>query len=153
VYQKIIKSPLGYLEISSTNHHIVGVKFPVRAKKELERDYPAVLNQCEDQLNEYFQGRREVFDLPLLLEGSVFQKRVWAQLLEIPFGKTISYQDLALKVGNRNAARAVGMANSKNPIPIIVACHRVIGKGGEIVGYSPGISYKYWLLSHEGVRS
>jgi methylated-DNA-[protein]-cysteine S-methyltransferase len=107
------------------------------------------------QLDEYFAGDRDSFDLPLEPEGTEFQRAVWNALAEIPYGETRSYGQIAASVGRPKAARAVGMANNRNPIAVIVPCHRVIGAGGALVGYAGGLDRKTWLLDHEaaGARS
>ena len=102
------------------------------------------------QLEEYFAGARTGFDLELRPDGSPFQQRVWAQLREIPFGSTISYSELARQVGDPSAVRAVGGANARNPLPIVVPCHRVIGADGSLTGFGGGLERKRWLLAHEG---
>lgn len=102
------------------------------------------------QLDEYFERRRRVFELPLAPQGTAFQQRVWAALLEIPFGVTISYGELATRLGDPKASRAVGLANGRNPISLIVPCHRVIGANGNLTGYGGGLDRKEWLLRHEG---
>jgi methylated-DNA-[protein]-cysteine S-methyltransferase len=102
------------------------------------------------QLGEYFDGVRREFDLPLRLEGTAFQRRVWAALLTIPYGETLSYGELAKRIDNPNASRAVGLANGRNPISILVPCHRVIGADGSLTGYGGGLDRKRWLLAHEG---
>lgn len=102
------------------------------------------------QLDEYFAGTREQFDLPLRPRGTDFQQRVWTGLLQIPFGATSTYGGLAARLGDRQASRAVGLANGKNPISIIVPCHRVIGADGSLTGYGGGLDRKLWLLRHEG---
>ena len=101
------------------------------------------------QLDEFFSGKRQTFDFPLAPKGSSFQKRVWAELLKIPFGETISYGELARRMGNPAASRAVGRANATNPIALIVPCHRVIGSTGKLTGYGGGLDRKEWLLNHE----
>jgi methylated-DNA-[protein]-cysteine S-methyltransferase len=105
---------------------------------------------ARSQLEEYFAGRRTRFDLPLAPEGTPFQRRVWAALAEIPFGRTISYRQLACDVGAERAVRAVGGANGRNPLPIVLPCHRVIGADGSLTGFGGGIARKRWLLEHEG---
>lgn len=105
-----------------------------------------------DQLQEYFFGKRKTFDLPLAIEGTEFQIKVWKALSEIPYGTTCSYKDIAIKIGNCKASRAVGMANNKNPIPIIVPCHRVIGASGKLVGYAGGLNIKQKLLNVENAN-
>ena len=105
--------------------------------------------ETKRQLDEYFAGRRRKFDLPLDLRGTEFQRRVWAQLCRIPYGETRSYQDIAAALGNAKASRAVGMANNRNPVVIVVPCHRVVGKGGSLVGYAGGLDRKEFLLKLE----
>jgi len=104
------------------------------------------------QLGEYFSGKRRAFDLPLRLRGTSFQERVWRTLLEIRYGETLSYGELARRIGNPNASRAVGLANGRNPVSIVVPCHRVIGADGSLTGYGGGLSAKRWLLAHEGLH-
>lgn len=101
------------------------------------------------QLNEYFAGKRQDFDLEIALEGTPFQKQVWQELRRIPFGETASYQTIAERLGNPKACRAVGMANNKNPLPIIIPCHRIIGKDGSLTGYGGGLTVKQQLLDLE----
>ena len=114
-----------------------------------EKNETELIKEAMRQLNEYFQGKRSLFDLPLEPKGTEFQKRVWNALKEIPFGETKSYGDIAKIIGNEKAARAVGMANNKNPIPIIIPCHRVIGANGKLVGYAGGLDVKEKLLKIE----
>lgn len=106
-------------------------------------------NEIQRQLTEYENGTRKVFELPLHLKGTDFQRQVWNALLEIPFGETRSYQEIAIRIGKPKALRAVGGACNRNPIGIIVPCHRVIGKNGSLTGYAGGLSYKELLLKHE----
>ncbi|GAA4602503.1 methylated-DNA--[protein]-cysteine S-methyltransferase [Actinoallomurus liliacearum] len=113
-----------------------------------ERD-PASFGAAIGQLEEYFAGRRTTFDLPLAPVGTPFQRQVWAALLEIPFGETVSYGELAERIGRPTAARAVGLANGKNPIGIIVPCHRVVGSTGDLTGYGGGLHRKRHLLAFE----
>ena len=108
-----------------------------------------VIDRALTQLNEYFAGRRKAFDLPLKLFGTEFQQKVWIALSKIPYGVTVSYKDLAETVGNPKACRAIGMANNKNPLPIILPCHRVIGKNGSLTGYAGGLHIKKFLLDLE----
>jgi len=112
-----------------------------------------ILGDARVQLDEWFNGTRTRFDLPLDLRGTPFQQRVWAELRAIPFGQTISYVELARRVGDPNAVRAVGAANGRNPIPLVVPCHRVIGANGSLVGFGGGLDRKRWLLRHEGALS
>lgn len=108
-----------------------------------------IIAEAGIQLLEYLAGKRKIFDLPLEPAGTDFQKKVWQALLEIPFGETRSYGEIAKIIGNPNAARAVGMANGKNPIPVFIPCHRVIGSGGKLTGYSGGLGLKEYLLNLE----
>ena len=110
---------------------------------------PKCLKLCFTQLDEYFRGKRKVFSIPFQLHGTAFQKKVWHALLDIPYGLTKSYGDIAGKIGHKNAFRAVGNANNKNRIAIMIPCHRVIGMNGRLTGYAAGIWRKKWLLEHE----
>jgi methylated-DNA-[protein]-cysteine S-methyltransferase len=110
------------------------------------------LPQALRQLEEYFTGKRRDFALPLRLEGTAFQRRVWNVLMEIPYGETWSYGRLARRIDNPNACRAVGLANGRNPLSILVPCHRVIGADGSLTGYGGGVERKRWLLAHEGLN-
>lgn len=154
--RKIVDSPVGRLMLEEEDGALVRVAF--------EREIPAdllgqtgdlsqqsceVLEQAARQLEEYFAGRRKVFDLPLAPEGTEFQQRVWKALREIPYGETRSYGQIAAAVGNPKASRAVGMANHRNPISIIVPCHRVIGADGRLVGFGGGLGVKEALLQLE----
>ena len=145
-------SPLGQVSIDSNGEAIVAVKFekvdlgiPDPEKKP---DDP-LTKECLDQLNAYFDGRLRDFSLPLQPHGTDFQLKVWQLLRQIPFGRTISYRDLAKQTGDIKTIRAVGTANGRNPIPVIIPCHRVIGTDGSLVGYSGGMWRKKWLLSFE----
>ncbi|TCQ02162.1 methylated-DNA--[protein]-cysteine S-methyltransferase [Serpentinicella alkaliphila] len=104
------------------------------------------------QLEEYFMGRRKEFSFPVILKGTDFQKKVWAELMKVPFGQIATYKDIALRIENEKATRAVGMANNKNRLPIVVPCHRIIGSNGALVGYAGGIEIKKQLLAIEGIR-
>jgi methylated-DNA-[protein]-cysteine S-methyltransferase len=114
-----------------------------------DNNLPASMLECLRQLEDYFKGRRQKFDVPLVLEGTDFQKAVWRQLKKIPFGQTASYGDVARAIDRPRAYRAVGNANNKNPVPLIIPCHRVIGSDGKLVGFGGGIWRKQWLLDHE----
>jgi len=109
----------------------------------------AVLDLAVEQLGEYFDGKRVDFDLPLDPDGTPFQKQAWDALVRIPFGETISYGEQAVMLGDKNKSRAVGAANGKNPIPIVVPCHRVVGSNGHLTGFAGGLNVKAWLLDHE----
>ncbi len=117
---------------------------PDAVKEETE-----LIKKCKQQLDEFFEGKRKTFDLPLAPTGTAFQKRVWDALREIPYGETRTYKEIAIAVDNPKGFRAVGMANNKNPIAIIVPCHRVIGTNGKLVGYAAGMEIKTWLLALE----
>lgn len=110
-----------------------------------------LIKECFKQLKEYFEGNRRAFDLPIETRGTEFQKKVWDELLKIPYGKTKSYKDIAIAIGNEKACRAIGMANNKNHIPIIIPCHRVIGSNGKLVGYAGGLNVKEKLLNIENL--
>ena len=110
---------------------------------------PIVVRKCKKQLTEYFQGTRTQFNVPIAPEGTDFQREVWQELLSIPFGKTTSYAKQSIKLGDVKKIRAVGSANGKNPIAIIIPCHRVIGSDGNLTGYAGGLDKKEWLLKHE----
>jgi len=103
------------------------------------------------QLNEYFDRKRESFDIPLQLVGTDFHKKVWNELTKVPFGKTVSYKQIAERIGNPKSVRAVGQANNRNPIPIIIPCHRIIGINGNLIGFGGGLEMKRKLLIHEGI--
>ncbi len=148
-FQTYYNSPLGALEIKGDADAIHSVLFEKGEVASAAKDLPSVLENCISQLDEFFAGRRKIFDLPLQPQGSEFQKSVWDELLKIPFGKTISYSEIALKMGDIKSVRAVGTANGKNPIAIIIPCHRVIGMNHQLVGYAGGLWRKQWLLEHE----
>lgn len=143
-------SPIGMLEIRSEGDAITTVEY-VRDESRRPEQVTPVIQQCMEELDEYFMKRRKFFDVRLKLMGTDFQQKVWTQLTEIPYGKTTFYADIALNVGDINSVRAVGMANHQNPIAILVPCHRVIGKDGSMIGYGGGLDRKEWLLRHEGV--
>ena len=150
--------PVGSLGIVEKDNSISGVFFHDLESKEkylegcplgLEERETPLIKKAASQLGEYFKAKRKDFDLPLLLEGTDFQRSVWNSLLAIPFGETCSYKDIAARIGNPKACRAVGMANNRNPIVIIIPCHRVIGQGGGLTGYGVGLKVKRFLLELE----
>jgi len=142
------KSPLGIIRIESTENGISSLVFFDEAEgAEYRADFQ--VSPFTTQIDEYFNGNRKIFDLPLDLKGTEFQKRVWSELLKIPYGKTISYKELALRLGDLKVIRAAGTANGSNPVSIIVPCHRVIGSDGSLTGYAGGLWRKKWLLDHE----
>ena len=155
LFYKEIESPVGKLKLVASSNAMVAVLWererPNRVKLDtatLAPQHPILL-ETERQLSEYFCGGRTEFDLPLQPDGSEFQKKVWRALREIPFGQTRSYLDLARALGSSKAARAVGAANSKNPLSIIVPCHRVVGSDGSLTGFAGGVETKAALLALE----
>ena len=151
VFTTYYHSPVGLLKISGTEHYISEVSFFDKTQKPASKtkNMPQLVIQSIEQLIQYFQGERRVFELPIHQPGSPFQQEVWSELMTIPFGKTISYLELARKIGDLKATRAVATANGKNNVAIIVPCHRVIGSNRELVGYGGGLWRKKWLLEHE----
>ena len=147
-YCTAYQSEIGLIEVTATSNAIVTVNF-VDTKSRLDEDIPPILKACIQQLDEYFEGKRISFGLALAFSGTEFQKMVWQALTTIAFGETTSYAKIAQQVNNPKAYRAVGNANNKNPIPIIVPCHRVIGSTGKLTGYGGGLWRKEWLLKHE----
>ncbi len=144
--------PIGEISIAEDEKGICGIFLPsVYPNVSYNKKETPLIKQAEKELREYFEGTRKVFTLPLSLKGTPFQMKVWEELRKIPYGETLSYGQIAENVGNPKAARAVGMANNKNPIMIIVPCHRVIGKNGKLVGYAGGVDIKEKLLKIEGV--
>lgn len=144
----IIKSPLGFTKIVGDKDGICNITI-LNSEEKVTDVIPIELEDCVIQLNEYFEGSRKQFDLKLHAEGTPFQKKVWEYIEQIPYGKTISYLDLSKQLGDLKAIRAVANANSKNPLWIVVPCHRVIGSDGSLTGYAGGLHRKKWLLDHE----
>ena len=143
-------SPVGILKISGTEQYISEVTFHDTSQKaEGGKNMSPMLINCIEQLIQYFNGERRQFDFPMNQSGTPFQQDVWNHLLTIPFGRTISYMDLAKMTGDTKATRAVANANGKNNIAIVIPCHRVIGASGKLVGYAGGLWRKKWLLEHE----
>jgi methylated-DNA-[protein]-cysteine S-methyltransferase len=143
----VIKTPLGFAEIKGDENGLISISV---LDEELTTDIiPEVLEDAVYQLQEYFQGNRKEFHLSLNPQGTNFQKRVWDELVNIPYGKTTSYLELSKKLGDVKAIRAVAVANGKNPLWIVVPCHRVIGSNGDLIGYAGGLHRKKWLLEHE----
>lgn len=148
-----LDSPIGRLHLWARGDALAGVYFlehkgaPAPAGPE-QPDHPVLAAACQ-QLTEYFAGERRVFDLPVDAAGTAFQRAVWRALVEIRFGATTTYAALARAIGQPAAVRAVGAANGRNPLSIIVPCHRVIGSGGTLTGYAGGLPIKRWLLEHE----
>ncbi len=150
-YTTYYQSPIGLLKITGTDAFISEVSFYDASHKQTPRNkhIPPLLINCLEELIQYFNGELRNFTLPLNQPGTTFQQDVWNLLTQIPFGKTISYLDLARKTGDSKATRAVANANGKNHIAIIVPCHRVIGSNKELTGYAGGLWRKKWLLDHE----
>lgn len=147
IYKTYYESPIGTLEIVGTEEAILSILF-VEEKEDAE-DIPDILNECCNQIDEYFKGKRKEFTLNMAFGGTEFQRKVWNSLTRIPYGKTVTYRDIAETVGNTKAVRAVGSANSKNLLSIVVPCHRVIGSDGTLTGYAGGLWRKEWLINHE----
>jgi len=165
IYRRL-QTPVGELLLTASDTALTGVYFPTSRRgpppthradwTEDAGQGPTgptgeMLARAALQFNEYFAGQRTTFDLPLEAMGSVFEHRVWKALRSIPYGTTTSYGDLAKRLGDPSATRAVGSANGKNPIPIIIPCHRVVGANGDLTGFGGGLDRKRWLLEHEGV--
>ncbi|MEC1178402.1 methylated-DNA--[protein]-cysteine S-methyltransferase [Metasolibacillus meyeri] len=147
-YKLYYESPLGTIEIMGTEKAIVSILF-VEQENTLQVEVPQILTDCYNQLNEYFKGIRQKFTFSYQFEGTDFQKTVWQALTEIPYAETVSYKDIALTIANEKAVRAVGSANGKNKLSIVVPCHRIIGSNGKLTGYAGGLWRKEWLLQHE----
>jgi methylated-DNA-[protein]-cysteine S-methyltransferase len=154
-HYKTMSSPVGELRLIASDTGLAALVWKVHRHEALPGETPehdpqhSGLLAAELQLNEYFAGTRTEFTLPLDLRGTTFQQRVWAELQHIPYGETCSYLDIASKLGDEKATRAVGAANGRNPVSIIVPCHRVIGANGSLTGYGGGMERKQWLLAHE----
>jgi methylated-DNA-[protein]-cysteine S-methyltransferase len=155
-----VDSPIGRLMLTSDGTALTGLymnlyrnkpsKLPGLGNDWIQNATIDPLPAAARQLKEYFAGKRREFDLPMRMEGTEFQRRVWRELTKIPFGETRSYGQLAKRLNNPNGSRAVGLANGRNPIAIIVPCHRVIGADGSLTGFGGGLDRKEWLLTHEG---
>jgi len=148
LYTAYYHSPVGLLKLQCSDKFIKSVSFS-EAEGEMDNDDHKLLQGCMKQLDEYFAGKRKIFTLSLNQDGTEFQTRIWALLYQIPYGKTISYHQLAKQYGDLKAIRAVASANGKNNLAIIVPCHRVIGSDQSLVGYGGGLWRKKWLLDHE----
>lgn len=144
----VINSPLGYVILEGDENGISKISVTSEALV-LSEDIPRVFMEAVSQLNDYFDGKRKDFDFKMNPQGTDFQKKVWNELLKIPFGKTASYQEITNRLGDPKAIRAVANANGKNPLWIVVPCHRIIGSDGSLTGYAGGLWRKKWLLEHE----
>jgi len=142
-----INTPLGIAKIAGNSDGVSVIS--VGYEEKISTVIPFELQNAVSQLNDYFEGKRTAFDFRLNPHGTEFQQKVWLALLEIPFGKTVSYLELSKKLGDVKAIRAVASANGKNPLWIVVPCHRVIGTDGSLTGYAGGLWRKKWLLEHE----
>ncbi|MFD1032613.1 methylated-DNA--[protein]-cysteine S-methyltransferase [Metaplanococcus flavidus] len=151
VHQVDLQSPIGVVEITGTEEGILSIFFKERDEivHHPQQDTPQVLKDCLQELAEYFRGERMEFTVPYISTGTEFQGKVWSALTTIGYAETASYRDIAVKVGSDKAVRAVGNANSKNKLSIIVPCHRIIGSTGKLTGYAGTLSRKEWLLKHE----
>ncbi len=148
-----MNSPIGELTLTAVGGSLTGVhmneqRHIPRIPADYRRDDVGLAHVVE-QLEAYFAGELTAFEIPMTMRGTDFQRRVWTSLCEIPYGETISYGELARRVGNPKASRAVGLANGRNPLAIVVPCHRVIGADGSLTGYGGGLERKVWLLEHE----
>ena len=150
-----LESPVGQLLLTAADDTLTGLYLPreERAPDPSWQEGGPFLDEVQRQLSAYFDGRRQAFDMPLDPAGTAWQRRVWAELARIPYGETISYAELARRAEHPSAVRAAGAANGRNPISIVIPCHRVIGADGRLTGYSGGLDAKRWLLTHEGIAA
>lgn len=151
----VMDSPAGFLTLVTSDEGLRALSWKGETsevegrERAIRKPTHGLIQEARKQLEEYFSGRRREFDLPLDVSGSPFQKRAWRELSKIPYGETISYQEQARRLGDAKKARAVGLANGKNPVGIIVPCHRVIGKNGKLTGFAAGLPAKQYLLDLE----
>lgn len=148
IYTTAYQSPLAPMIIKADDEALLSLAFGSTE----EKDQSPILDQVKRELDEYWDGKRTVFSVPLNAVGTPFQQKVWQALLTIGYGETRSYGEIAAQIGNPKACRAVGMANNRNPISIIIPCHRVIGSDGRLVGYGGGLDKKVWLLDFEAAH-
>ena len=153
IYNIYYKSPIGIIEIITDRKSLKSVLFvsDLKTMKRSSKVKPIIMLETYRQIKEYFDGKRKHFDLRISLEGTDFQKRVWNELMAIPYGEIVSYKNIAERIGNPKASRAVGNANNKNKLLIIIPCHRVIGSNGSLNGYNAGLQRKEHLIRHERV--
>lgn len=147
IKEVVYSSPIGPIRITSSIDGIASIDF-VEAGED-SKDIPQCLVECYNQLDQYFKGQRKDFSLNLIIAGTSFQRQVYEKLIQVPYGKTASYKDIAAAVGNERAVRAVGGANNRNKHAIVIPCHRIIGSNGSLIGYGSGLWRKEWLLEHE----
>lgn len=148
IFKTTLETPIGYLELTTDQRFLLSVSF-TDIFQQPSGFQPVILKESAQQIDEYFKGLRKVFNLSLQPFGTDFQHKVWEQVIKVLFGETVSYLEIAMQTGSKNNTRAVGLANGKNPIPIIIPCHRIIGVNGELTGYAGGLERKRWLLQHE----
>ena len=157
MYRTTLNTPVGPLQLFADDHALYRIVFPTCADKAPEAapapEGHSVLNSAAAQLSEYLDGSRQSFDLPLSPLGTSFQLAVWELMREIPYGETWTYKEIAARLGNPNKARAVGGAANKNPLPLVIPCHRVMGAAGKLTGFAGGVDIKQFLLSLEKKRA
>jgi methylated-DNA-[protein]-cysteine S-methyltransferase len=151
-FRTYLRSRIGTIEIAGTEEAVTSVNF-VDEKQRSDSNLPVHIQKCRTELDEYFKGRRKHFTVQLKIGGTDFQKKVWRELMKIPYGKTVSYKDVAQAIGNPKGVRAVGGAVGSNAFGIVIPCHRVIGASGDLTGFGGGLWRKEWLLSHESRHS
>lgn len=152
IFNKTMNSPIGVLKLSSDEKYLKSISFDAEPI-ETGENIPDVLTLAQQQLEDYFSGCRMAFDVAIEPDGTEFQRRVWELVSDVKFGATKSYVEIARELESENASRAVGMANGRNPLPIIIPCHRIIGHNGKLTGYAGGLDRKKWLLLHEQTYS
>ena len=143
-----VETPIGYIELTTNHDFLLSVSF-TDIYLQSSGYQPNILIETVRQIGEYFTGALKEFNLNLQPAGTDFQIKVWEQVIKVPYGETVSYLEIAKRTGSKSNTRAIGMANGKNPIPIIIPCHRVIGTNGKLTGYAGGLDRKKWLLNHE----
>jgi len=152
-YITYLKTPIGQVKLTADDNAVNSIFFVFNDTEIEEENINSILSQCKKELSEYFAGKRKTFDVPIRQAGTEFQQRVWSELVKISYGKTVSYNHIAIALGDKKSVRVVGNSNGKNQISIIVPCHRVIGSDGSLTGYAGGLWRKKWLLNHEGKYS
>lgn len=152
MYYSYLESPIGIIEIVATDEHLIEINF-IKAVNKSNGEANNITLLLKKELNEYFFEGRRTFSISPKLCGSEFQNKVWEELLQIPYGTVATYKDIAEKVNSPRAYRAVGSANNKNKLPIVIPCHRVIGSSGKLVGYAGGMEIKKYLIDHETKNS
>lgn len=145
-------SPLGWLKITTSSKELISISFETDVAAS-SPETPRIQSRTIQQLQDYFKGERKDFDIPLAPVGTEFQKQIWKLVQQISYGETTSYLNIAIASGSEKNTRAVGLANGKNPIPIVIPCHRILGSNGKLTGYSGGLERKRWLLLHEQQNS